>query len=89
MRHSLHWNLLLISAKCGLALFVPLVHLHRVQHSREEHKGAGLAEPYDYSGSFDPRYATMNSSFSGLQNKQPESEFGETNKRITGVFCIL
>lgn len=57
MSHSLHPALLLPSAKCGLALFVSLAHLHRVQHSREEHERAGSAEPADYTGSFDPRHA--------------------------------
>ena len=56
MSHPLLQTLLLASVNCGLALFVSLANLHRVQHSREEHGRAGLAEPSDYTGSFDPRY---------------------------------
>lgn len=57
MSYSLHQTLLLTSAECGLALFLSLAHLLRVQYRREEHERAGSAEASDYTNSFDPRFA--------------------------------
>lgn len=88
---SLHQSPQLTSAKCSLALFVSLAHLHRVQHSREEHKRAG-SEQADLTGSFDLRYVypcntEVNPSFLGDRASSPNLNFEEPLLGILQVSC--
>lgn len=89
--HSLHQSPQLTSTKCSLALFVSLAHLHKVQHSREEHKRTGSGQA-DLTGSFDLRYVypyntEVNPSFSVERASSPNLNFEEPLIGILQVPC--